>query len=167
VFWGAFRASKLPNVARGPLERRAGATLLSASHDGYRRLSDPVEHLRTFCWLPGDGLVVVDRLDARREHDVVTSLPLAPSGRGPLRVASLDGRPVGEREGVVAPYFGVREAAPVLEQRARVKPGEAFGWALTRSEARVEVDGGEVSVERPGREPVRFPLSSGPPTPRG
>jgi hypothetical protein len=167
VFWGPFRASKLPNVTRGPLEQRPDATLLSASHDGYRRLSDPVVHLRTFCWLPGDGLVVVDRLDARREHDVVASLPLAQSGRGPLRIASLGGRPVAEREGIVAPYFGVREAAPVLEQRARVSPGEPFGWMLTRSEARVEVDGGAVSVERPGREPVRFQLSSGPPTPPG
>lgn len=167
VFWGAFRASKLPNVTRGPLERRGDATLLSASHDGYRRLSDPVTHLRTFCWLPGDGLVVIDRLEARREHDVVASLPLAPPGRGPLRIASLDGRAVTQRAGIVAPYFGVREEAPVLEQRARVKPGEPFGWTLTRSEARVEIDAGAVSVERPGREPVRFRLSSGPPTPPG
>ena len=167
VFWGAFRASELPNVWRGPLEERRGATLLRAWHDGYRRLGDPVVHERTFCWLPGDGLVVVDRLHARREHGVVASLPMAPSGRGPLRIASLGGRTVGEREGIVSPLFGVREPAPVLEQRARVKPLEPFGWTLTRSDARVEIDGDAVSVERPGREPVRFRLSSGPPTPPG
>ena len=31
----------------------------------------------------------------------------------------------------------------------------------------VEIDAGAVSVERAGREPVRFRLSSGPPTPPG
>ncbi|MEA2411845.1 MAG: hypothetical protein QOC77_2406 [Thermoleophilaceae bacterium] len=159
VFWGPFRASMLPNVARGPLVLRDGYTLLSASHDGYRRLGDPAVHERTFCWLPGDGLVVVDRLRARTAHDVLLTLPLAPSGRGPLRIESLTGAPVTEREGVVARYFGVREAAPVLEQRARVAPLECFGWVLTRSEARVEIDRETVTVERPGRDPVTFRLA--------
>ena len=36
---------------------------LTASHDGYRRLSDPVRHTRTFVWLGQVGIVVVDRLE--------------------------------------------------------------------------------------------------------
>lgn len=156
VFWGAFRASKLPNVRRGALEEVAGCRVLTASHDGYGRLADPAEHVRTFCWLPGDGLVVVDRIRSRGAHDARLSLPLAPGARSPLRIATLDGAEPGERPGWVAPYFGARQESRVLEQRARLEPGRAVGWLLTRSDAEVSVAGEQVEVRRAGRDAVRF-----------
>lgn len=159
IFWGTFRASRLPRVSRGPLDVRPEATLLTARHDGYSRLADPVAHVRTFCWLPGDGLVIVDRLRGRGTHDAVLTLPLAPAGAGPLRIAALDGRPLTQRQGRLAPAFGAYETGPVLEQRLRVWPGQRFGWALTRSEATVAIDGTRVEVRRPGLPPVSFDAS--------
>jgi uncharacterized heparinase superfamily protein len=158
VFWGVFRASLLPRVSRGPLDMRPDAALLTARHDGYRRLPDPVEHVRTFCWLPGDGIVVVDRLRARAPHEIVSSIPLA-EGSGPFRVRPL--RPdteVTQRETTVAPYLGALRSGVALEQRARVAPDEPFGWILTRSEARVVIEGEVARVERPGRGDVSFTL---------
>lgn len=39
-----------------------------ASHDGYARLTDPVQHVRTLLSLPGDRWLVLDRMDSRGEH---------------------------------------------------------------------------------------------------
>jgi uncharacterized heparinase superfamily protein len=156
VFWGPFRAGLLPAVERRMLRRGDDATIVTAAHDGYRRLADPVGHVRTFCWLPGDGLVVVDRLEAGRPHDVVSRLPLAPGGRPAVRVTDLDGAAPSTVAGGVSPYFGVIRPAPVLEQRRTVAPGEPFGWILTRSAATVHVTGPDVEVCRDGRQPVRF-----------
>jgi uncharacterized heparinase superfamily protein len=156
TFWGPFRASQLPRVTRGVLQRRRDSVVLTAWHDGYRRLADPVLHVRTFCWLPGDGIVVVDRLRARDPHEVLSSLPLAPTGPGSIRIAALGGRRVSERMGRVAPVFGRYEPAPVLEQRASVAPAETFGWILTRSQAEVSVEGERVDVRRAGRPAVSF-----------
>jgi hypothetical protein len=90
----------------------------------------------------------------------VSSLPLA-DGTGPFRVRPIraDGA-VGERELTVAPYFGDRRRGVALEQRARVAPYELFGWIVTRSEARIAVDGEIARVERPGRSDVAFSLPS-------
>jgi uncharacterized heparinase superfamily protein len=156
LFWGAFRASKLPTVRRGPLDVREDCIVLTASHDGYRRLPDPCEHTRTFCWLPGDGLVVVDRLRAARAHAIVSTLPISSSGLGPVNVGSLGGREVLDEPGRSAPVFGVYEDTRVLRQRTEIDPREPFGWVLTRSTARVEVSNERVAVHRPGLSPVEF-----------
>jgi asparagine synthase (glutamine-hydrolysing) len=37
-------------------------------HDGYKRLSDPVNHKRTVLALEGDRWLVIDHLDGRRDH---------------------------------------------------------------------------------------------------
>jgi hypothetical protein len=154
VFWGQFRASHLPKVDRGALDVRSDATVLSARHDGYRRLADPVDHRRTFCWLPGDGLVIVDELVGGC-RTAVSRLPLAPAGTGGYRIRKLDGGLAVSKTGVVAPYFGVTEPNEVLEQH--VYAGVS-GWIITRSHARVDVDVdvGTATVRRPGRELVHF-----------
>jgi hypothetical protein len=152
VFWGPFRASRLPDVRRGPLEIRPDAVVLTARHDGYRRLADPVEHVRTFCWLPGDGVVVVDRLHGRSPSGL-SRLPLAAGMASRVRITTLDGSKPSEHEGVTAPFFGVTSRAPVLEQRLGAGP---TGWVITRSDATVAVEGADVEVRRPGLDPVRF-----------
>jgi hypothetical protein len=149
-------------VWRGAVERGDDAVVVHAGHDGYRRLEDPVEHVRTFCWLPGDGLVVVDRLRARRPHAVRTGLQLAEGvdpARPALRIAAFGPGPEPEaRAGRVAPFLGDLRPAPRLERRMTVPPRVPFGWALTRSDARVVAAAGAVRIERPGRPAVMVEL---------
>jgi hypothetical protein len=160
-FWGPFRAAHLPHVRRLRLDHGAEATILTAEHDGFRRLADPVTHRRTFCWLPGCGIVVADRLVCRAHHDVRTRLPLAPGVRladgkvGPMAVAALG---PGSPPRVVAtrhsPYLGVAVSSSALERRFRARPGETFGWALLRPGAEAELDAGRLRVMRSGRQIV-------------
>lgn len=164
VFLGDFRAARLPRVTYERIDRGAERTIVVASHDGYRRLRDPVTHRRTFCWLPGDGLVVVDTVEAARSHRVRSRLHLAPgvtSGRGPLRIRALWGARVEERSGRIAPYLGTFASGVVLEQAASSTERPVMGWSLLRSEAEVRREGGEITVRRPGRPAVRFSLTSG------
>lgn len=58
-------------------------TLLRASHDGYRRLADPVVHERTLA-LSGGVLAVNDELRGAGTHDVEWRLHLAPQCRADL-----------------------------------------------------------------------------------
>jgi hypothetical protein len=161
VFLGDFRAARLPRVSCGPLDRREDSVIVSAEQDGYRRLSDPVAHHRTFCWLPGDGLVVVDTIGARAHHRVRSRLHLPDhigSERVPLAIRPLwDGR-VTERPGRMAPYLGCVAPARILEQEADPGDRVVHGWSLLRSDARVRREGETVTVERPGRAPVAFTL---------
>lgn len=161
-FWGDFRAAFLPRITREPVAHHpGGVVVVRASHDGYRRLADPVVHERAWCWLPGNGLVVVDRLRAREAHAVRTRLPLAPgSARGPdgrvgeLVVRSFGGEGPGADIGAVpgerAPHFGVRRATQVLERAFTAQPGAAFGWTLLRDPAAVALvvePGGAVRLQ--------------------
>jgi len=124
---------------------------MAASHDGYRRLSDPVVHCRVFVWCPGAGLVVVDVLEGKRPHRVRSTLHLAPevppstTWVGPFRLAAL-----GQAGDVVlgrapyAPYLGQKVTAPVVEYATEVAPGRPFGWSLLRPGTSVR----ELSTER-------------------
>ena len=161
--WGPFRAAHMPNVSRGALEVIGDAITLTAEHDGYTRLPDPVVHRRTFCWLPGDGLVVIDRLLARNTHRARTRLPLAPGlvtdGRsaGPLRVLALGpGPPPMAKDGAYSPFLGRQVPASVIRRDLSCEPGVPFGWALVRPGTDVTLNDGVLAVERPGREPLRL-----------
>ena len=161
--WGPFRAAHMPNVSRGPLEVTGDAVTLTAQHDGYTRLSDPVVHRRTFCWLPGDGLVVVDRLQARKAHRATTRLPLAPGldsdGRsvGPLRIIALgSGPPAVAEGGAYSPYFGRQVPATVIRRDLLCEPHTPFGWALLRPGAAATLSDGVLTIERPERETLRL-----------
>jgi hypothetical protein len=158
--WGPFRAAFMPRVRRLALERNAEAVVVVAEHDGYRRLANPVVHRRAFCWLPGDGLIVVDTLHGHGEHEIVSSLHLPPGANGPVpfRAAALDDTRIDAERSWHAPYLGVREEATVLRQRRRVAPGAAFGWVLLRSDAEVRVDGARLRVRRPGRPPLELTI---------
>lgn len=153
VFWGPFRASLLPNVRRVELDSTSDRTILAATHDGYRRLSNPVVHKRIFCWLPGDGLVVLDRLIGERVSGV-SRLPLSEAGVGPATVRPISRVPYHRVEGRIAPLFGVRRPSLVLEQR--VGSG-VTGWSLTRSQAWVSVSGDVAHIRRTGVPPIAVP----------
>jgi uncharacterized heparinase superfamily protein len=57
-----------------------GVATLDASHGGYRRLRDPVEHRRRWR-LEGSTLVVTDTLTCSARHTVEVVVPLAPDVR--------------------------------------------------------------------------------------
>jgi hypothetical protein len=170
-FWGAFRAAGLPTVTRGPLERRGDAWLLRASHDGYSRLADPVIHHRLFVWIPEDGLVVADRLEARTTHHVRTSLPLADGVVKHAVTASSDattdglavraigaGPPPRIAKGEVSAFLGAVSDAPVLTRNFEIAPDVGFGWSLLRSGASAELDGRTLAVHRTSGDVLQISL---------
>ncbi|MDP8909314.1 MAG: heparinase II/III family protein [Chloroflexota bacterium] len=153
--WGDFRAALMPKVLERHIERRGTVTIVAASHDGYRRLADPVVHRRTFVWLPGDGLVIVDTLDADSPHQVRSRLHLAPGLSGSsLRAGPFQAQPLATSTAVrtvageYSPYLGVKERIEVLECAMRVRPHAPFGWCLLRPGARAAVDDGALHVVR-------------------
>lgn len=140
VFWGDFRAAKLPRVSSVPPQRVAEMWVLTASHDGYRRLPDPVRHERAFISVPGRGAVVVDRLHAAKAHEIRSGIQLAPGAArlgaqpGGLRITALGAEPRIE-DAWVAPAIGKRVAAPRISYSLAVQPGQLIGWSLLRDAA--------------------------------
>jgi len=157
-FWGPFRAAYMPKVRRLRLDRRDEVVVVSAEHDGYRRLSDPVTHRRTFAWIPDAGLVVVDKLIATAPHDAASFLHLAPGAEfrdghvDRMRVLPLGGDPdLAVEEGRCAPFLGTVEPTQTLVRRRRVQPGVPWGWALLRAGCTTSLEDDVLLVERPGR----------------
>lgn len=141
VFWGDFRASRLPHVRFERPEQIGDVVVVRASHDGYRRLRDPVVHQRTFAWLPGDGVVIVDLLTCRATHRIESALRAAPGTKvaadrvGPLRVRALRTAAAPLPEVVAmpyAPFLGTLLEAQALRITRSVQPHEPFGWSLLR-----------------------------------
>ena len=142
-FWGDFRAAFLPRVRATPLERHGEIVVAGGSHDGYRRLPDPVTHHRRFVWCPGDGLVIVDLLRGAGEHSVRSSLHLSPrigdasAEVGPFKLRPLGGGAAVANQGSYSPYLGSRLESRVIEDRRTVATEAPFGWSLLRSAAGV------------------------------
>ncbi len=167
--WGPFRAAFMPHVTRGAVERHGSALVLTASHDGYRRLPDPVRHVRTFVWLPCRGLVVVDRLVASERHHVASRVPLA-DGLSAAPGAPLPGglrlRALGTfgthavASGRRAPYLGRTLPIEVAVMPAEVAPGELFGWSLLRDGSSAQLEGDLLRVEGADFE-MALPLRGG------
>jgi hypothetical protein len=156
VFWGDFRAARLPTIGDVSIRYVDDAAVVSAWHDGYRRLDDPVRHHRTLVWLPGAGLVVVDRLGAESEHRIRSSLHLSPrvasrdpDRAGPFTVAALGRDPdVRRREDWYAPALGTKTRATVIEDLRQVAPRAPFGWSLLRPGSEIELAGDRLTVSR-------------------
>jgi hypothetical protein len=164
-FWGDFRAARQPRVHAGRLRREDGVVVAAGSHDGYRRLEEPVTHHRTLIWCPGDGLVAVDLLRGRGDHAIRSSLHVAPGAplRGVERLGAFDvaalgpGACVTREGGEYSPSLGRKVPAAVLVDRRRIGPEIPFGWSLLRGNAAVSAlerdrvviargDGSSVSV---------------------
>lgn len=156
VFWGDFRAAFMPRIVRLDARASDDIVVVAARHDGYRRLADPVEHERWFCWIPGDGLVVVDVLHAERPHRAASRLHLAPEilatrpdQVGPFALQML-GSPaaITVRTGKHASYLGSQTTSCVIERAGMVEPRVPFGLALLRPQARAELVGRDLTVTR-------------------
>lgn len=158
-FWGPFRAAHLPNVRRIPLDSPPGAVLVAAEHDGYRRLADPLIHRRMFCWLPGFGLVIVDRLISRASHVASSRLQLAPGVE--LHGDQIGGMTLGllgpphelrTEPGRYSPYLGTASPAQAVLRRWETSPGELTGWSLLRDGATARLTGdGRLRIEKSGQ----------------
>ena len=132
-FWGDFRLSFPPRVRLGTVRREGEIVVATGWHDGYG-----LEHHRAFVWVPGAGVVVVDRLRADRPHAVRTRLHLAPGVRmDDFRVAALGGGEVLRRDGFYSPFLGRKEPIDVLEDAREIAPEAPFGWSLLRGHAQV------------------------------
>ena len=158
-FWGDFRAAHLPDVAPARVVRHDELLLATSRHDGYRRLSEPVEHERTMVWWPEWGVVILDRLVGRGFHGIRSRLhcapdatPVGPHRLGPFELTVLGGPAPELREGLYSPFLGASLPAPVIELRFTVGVGRVFGWSLLRPGARVvEVSDEGLVVEGSGK----------------
>lgn len=168
VLWGSFRAAHLPRVRHGPPRRQGEAIVVSGAHDGYARLPDPVEHQRVLAWLPPAGLLVVDRLWARRSHRVRSSLHLAADvpvtdggSAGAITISALgEGASQRTRLGSYSPYLGSIVAAPTLEDTRTVDPGQLFGWSVLRRGWRLaQLSPERVALERDDERSIAVALS--------
>ena len=147
-FLGTFRAARLPEVEFDPPETRDGVVVVRARHNGYRRLADPVVHHRAFVWLPGDGLVVADRLACHRAHDVASTLHLGEDRPRGWQIRSLRRSSAACETGRVAPFLGAFREADVLRQAGTIEPGEVFGWAVLRDGVAPRIDGSTLTISR-------------------
>ena len=158
VFWGDFRASRLPTVELSAVQRVEGAVLVSASHNGYRHLPGRPIHQRVLVWLPGEGLLIFDRVDSHRAHTVRSFLHLAPSATlvgwsiGGLSIAALGPLPIEHLVERHAPWLGTEVAAQSLVQEGTVLPRIPFGWSLLRD---------DTVLDTAGPQSVRLKRSSG------
>jgi uncharacterized heparinase superfamily protein len=160
VFWGDFRAGLLPRVEPPRVRREDGLVIVESSHDGYRRLPDPVVHHRALIWVPGEGAVVVDRLECRGQHAIHSRLQLAPGlepGRTSVVITPIPGATETERVWH-APYLGTRVEASALVVQLTIGTRTPFGWSILRpgTTARLSTDDA-VEVIR-GQDVVRVSL---------
>jgi uncharacterized heparinase superfamily protein len=138
VFWGPFRAAYLPCVWLRSIERVDGMVIVSGSHDGYRRGSEPVEHQRAVVWCAGWGLVVVDRLMSAERCEFRSRIHCAPdqscdgSSLGPFALDSFGVGPHRVVPDVVSPHLGFKRAAVSVEVAGQVASAAPFGWTLLR-----------------------------------
>ncbi|MEA2271799.1 MAG: hypothetical protein QOI98_507 [Solirubrobacteraceae bacterium] len=154
--WGDFRAAFLPKVTALQPRREGDVIVSKASHDGYRRLRDPVEHERAFVWWPGFGLAIVDTLRAKSAHAVASRLHLAPGLRpdttlaaGRFQLAALgDGPAPRVAAGWYSAALGRREEIAVLEDRREVMPDQPFGWAVMHAGGSAVLDGDRLALTR-------------------
>jgi hypothetical protein len=167
VFWGDFRAGLLPRISGPNVREVDDAVLVEAGHDGYRRLADPTVHHRAVLWVPGAGLVVIDRLACRESHRVSSSLMLAPGvaweggAAAGVPIATLGALPAARSEPAQhAPYLGTSVATTRLLADGVVGPGRPFGWSLLRpgTTATVAPDGAVMVQRGPHRAPLRVQL---------
>jgi uncharacterized heparinase superfamily protein len=130
----------------------AGKEILHAAHTGFRRLPDPVTVSRTF-ELEADAPVlrIIDRLEGTAEHLVEIFFHFTPGVRFrgvsaeaataqwddgfALTLRREQGTPVAfsEREGWLAPSYGVKLPRPVLIATARTRLPVEIVWTLSQT----------------------------------
>jgi uncharacterized heparinase superfamily protein len=141
---------RLAQVARPRVERwtkEDGASLLTASHDGYRRLAGPVSHRRTFSLATATGsLTITDELGGSGEHSIESFLHLAAGARAEVADRTATIRVPGEEDmqvtvggteqpleladGWLSASYGQRERGVVLVARHRGALPVELTWTL-------------------------------------
>jgi len=76
--WGSFRTARRAHPARVTWQPGAESVLVSAEHDGYRRLQPPVTHRRAVLWRRGRFWVIADLLTGSGPVVFANHLHLAP-----------------------------------------------------------------------------------------
>jgi Heparinase II/III-like protein/Heparinase II/III N-terminus len=137
-------------------EPEAGPNTVHASHDGYRRLPDPVvHHRRVTLGEGGEPLVIEDWIDSAQPHDVElfwhAALGATLTQRGDrswlLEASSrqvgltIDGPEIKAQvvegqesspQGWVSSRFYERSPAPVISARAQLSPGQVLRTVIRR-----------------------------------
>jgi uncharacterized heparinase superfamily protein len=145
------RVFELRRFARPKVEvcRLSGDTLeLVGSHDGYRRLADPVVHRRSFSLtLDGGELTVRDDLVGTGTHLLESFVHFAPgsslrrmndssyevqsgAARATISFTGVDVDELSVEEGFVSGRYGVRERAPVLIASTRRACPTRLGYSI-------------------------------------
>jgi len=75
--WGGFRVARRARPFDVRVEQREDGLVISAGHDGYRRLPGNVVHRRSWT-LRERSLTIVDRLEGARVHEVAVPFHLHP-----------------------------------------------------------------------------------------
>ena len=174
--WHSFRMARRASPSDVEAIETDDGEIVTAAHDGYRRLSPGVVHRRTVArWPP--GWVVVDSLEGAGRHTFRSFLHLHPAtshtelhgthllerGGSLLRVCPLGGLPVSlvdarrePLENWFAPGLGKREPGRALVMEATVTLPAVFGWVLSigdhevRAGIRPVEDGVRVTVQDAG-----------------
>ena len=74
----SFNWRSVTNTQLGGFGSAAGARFVTASHDGYHRLADPVRHQRTILRIDRSYWLMLDTLDANSTHQVALTFQAAP-----------------------------------------------------------------------------------------
>ncbi len=111
-----------------------GSGVVVGEHDGYRRLSDPVQHRRALIVLRGGPVLVYDRLEAEGEHIYRLSWPLHPNLDALLDreviVATRDGSPR-----LLMRLLASGEPSRTAFRLSRGEEQPFFGWWSPRLES--------------------------------
>jgi hypothetical protein len=118
------------------------------SHDGYRRLTDPVEHRRRFSLVVSTNeLSVHDEVIGSTVHEIESHLHFAAgtllrhtgdgtfeAALGPTRVtisfSGFDGDQLDVDEGWISDQYGIRTRAPILVARKKQFCPASFGYTI-------------------------------------
>ena len=133
VFFGDFRAARLPRVAEAGVEHHGEVTVVCSAHDGYRRLPVPAQHTRSVVWWPHHGVVLLDRILAAEPVSVRSALTLAPGAPRPEPVGSLTTEL--HRQSVLWPVFGREVQTDVVEIHGNVCGDVVFGGVFLTATA--------------------------------
>ena len=160
--WAGFRVGRRAWTRDLRELREQHYRLLSAAHNGYRRLG--VEHRRTIVCLPGAGWLVVDDLTGNGSHRVESFVHLAPGivpevhdGRVCLQPLGWSLLPFGSLSAVIAPgsyspAVGVRQPSHTAILSGVAGLPYRFGYFLGPAASRLTVSSaGSIQIEASGR----------------
>lgn len=107
---------------------------VSARHDGFMRLADPVMLKREILFLKGDYWIVRDVVASAREHSVQVRFHFdsAPGIESELGIHCFGTDRQVEEKGLVSHCYGEKEAATVLTFAATLKDGDIISFLLPR-----------------------------------